>query len=116
MATGISRLTSRVAQMFMDTPQSTVDTPSSLEASQSPPSVSSPDQYSVDVGEMRMLVDALDSTKSGTVDYTLLVAAVPPPDVYCEEHRSAEAFHSLDVKKQGAISPDCLKKIFPGRD
>merc|ERR1719379_2139393 len=63
-----------------------------------------------------MLVDALDSTKNGTVDYTLLVAAVLPPDVYCDDQRTAEAFQSFDVKREGAISPDCLIKLFPGRD
>merc|ERR1712151_1092099 len=66
--------------------------------------------------ELRTLVRSLDGMKTGEVDYTLLVAAALPAEVYCDEERSAEAFDSLDFKKQGVLSPESLRKLFPSKD
>merc|ERR1711972_624847 len=58
--------------------------------------------------ELKHFVDALDGIQNGIVDYTLLVAAILPPDVYCEETRIMEIFDQFDFRKQGNIGPEDL--------
>lgn len=59
--------------------------------------------------ELEYLVDSLDGSKDGIVDYTLLVAAILPPDVYCDEARITEAFEMFDIKNCGKITPGGLQ-------
>lgn len=54
-------------------------------------------------------MDALDGMKNGVVDYTLLVASVLPPDVYCDDARICEIFEQFDIQKRGAISGEDLQ-------
>merc|ERR1712217_513217 len=62
----------------------------------------------VTLTELKHFVDALDGAGNGIVDYTLLVAANLPPEVYCEEKRIMEIFDQFDFKKQGNIGPEDL--------
>jgi len=62
----------------------------------------------VSLTELRDLVGALDGVKNGTVDYTLLVAALLPQETCCEEARVLETFHMFDFRKHQGISPDDL--------
>lgn len=55
------------------------------------------------------LVGALDAKKSGTVNYTLLVAALLPERVYCDDMLIKEAFHFFDTTSQGRIRPNDLR-------
>jgi len=69
------------------------------------------DQSSADVvslTELRVLVNMLDSTKSGAVIYTLLVAAFLPPDVYCDDRKIKEVFEMFDVRNRGRIGAQDL--------
>lgn len=59
----------------------------------------------ISMKELRHVVDALDGLKDGTVDYTLLLASLLPPEVYREEHRIAEVFELFDLQKRGSIGP-----------
>jgi len=59
--------------------------------------------------ELRLLARALDGAGSGSVDYTLLVASVLPPEVYEDPRRVAEAFEQFDFKKRGSFGPEELK-------
>jgi len=88
------------------------ETPTSGSPVGDTPSGDSFDPLMVDVGEIRKVVSALSGMKSDTVDYTLLCAAVLPPEVYCDEQRTAEAFDTLDFGKQGKLSPESLKQAF----
>lgn len=63
----------------------------------------------VSLTELKYLVGSLDGVKNGIVDYTLLVAAVLPRSVYCDEQRICEAFELFDFNKKGAIGPDDLR-------
>lgn len=65
----------------------------------------------VSLTELEVLVEKLDATKNGTVDYTLFVAALIPVDVYCEESRAMEMFGQLDITGRGLIGPDDLQKV-----
>jgi len=62
----------------------------------------------VSLTELRHLVGALDGVKNGTVDYTLLVAALLPQETCCEEARVLETFNMFDFRKHQGISPDDL--------
>jgi len=59
--------------------------------------------------ELRHLVAALDGMKNGTVDYTLFVASMLPPDTDFSEQQIAEVFSLFDTKKRGFISPGDLQ-------
>lgn len=65
----------------------------------------------VSLTELDVLVEKLDATKTGTVDYTLFVAALMPMDVYNEEARVKEMFAQLDIRGRGAIGPEDLQKV-----
>jgi len=65
----------------------------------------------VSLTELEVLVEKLDATKNGTVDYTLFVAALLPVEVYCEESRAMEMFAQLDITGRGLIGPDDLQKV-----
>lgn len=87
------------------------DTPGAL----SPPGLAhSPGMESVaseelvSLTELKHLVDSLDGMKNGTVDYTLLVAALLPPAVYCDDSRVDETFEQFDIRKKGAIRAEDL--------
>jgi len=54
---------------------------------------------------LRYLVDSLDGQKDGYVDYTLLLASLLPPEVYCDEGRIAEVFELFDLQKRGSVGP-----------
>jgi len=60
------------------------------------------------LSELRYLVDALDAAKNSVVDYTLLVAALLPPEVYCDGHRISEVFQLFDVQNRSLISHEDL--------
>lgn len=77
--------------------------------SQSPGIVSVGSEDLVSLTELRALVGSLDGMKNGTVDYTLFVAALIPPEVYCEEARALEVFSQLDLRRSGQISPEDLQ-------
>jgi len=62
----------------------------------------------VSLTELRHLVGALDGVKDGTVDYTLLVAALLPQATCSEEARVLETFNMFDFRKHQGISPDDL--------
>jgi len=64
----------------------------------------------VSLTELQILVGSLDGTKNGAVDYTLFVAALLPPDVYCEEARVEEFFQQIDFLGRGQITPEDLQK------
>eukprot|EP00931_Biecheleriopsis_adriatica_P053364 TRINITY_DN31222_c0_g1_i1.p1 TRINITY_DN31222_c0_g1~~TRINITY_DN31222_c0_g1_i1.p1 ORF type:complete len:776 (-),score=180.62 TRINITY_DN31222_c0_g1_i1:39-2366(-) len=66
----------------------------------------------VSLTELKNLVSYLDAGKTGVVDYTLFVAALLPPDLYCEENRVMEMFQQLDYKRRGQIGPEDLQKLF----
>jgi len=69
----------------------------------------------VSITELKVLVEALDGMKSGVIDYTLLVAALLPPEAYCEDARSQEAFVQFDVRRRGMITPEDLQAMLrPG--
>jgi len=55
--------------------------------------------------ELRYLVDSLDGQKDGYIDYTLLLASLLPPEVYCDEGRIAEVFELFDLQKRGSVGP-----------
>jgi len=65
----------------------------------------------VSLTELDVLVEKLDATKNGTVDYTLFVAALMPTDVYHEEARVKEMFAQLDIRGRGAIGPEDLQTV-----
>jgi len=71
--------------------------------------------------DLAELVGALDAKKSGTVNYTLLVAALLPERVYCDDLLIQEAFHFFDTTSQGRIRPNDLRVAmnipseYPGR-
>mmetsp|Transcript_11667 Transcript_11667/g.20661 ORF Transcript_11667/g.20661 Transcript_11667/m.20661 type:complete len:424 (+) Transcript_11667:1-1272(+) len=65
----------------------------------------------VSLTELQILVGSLDGNKNGTVDYTLFVAALLPPEVYCEEARVEEFFQQMDFLGRGQISPEDLQKF-----
>lgn len=56
----------------------------------------------VSLTELRYLVDALDGQKDGDVDYTLVLAALIPPEVYSDEGRISEVFELFDLQKRGS--------------
>lgn len=62
----------------------------------------------VSLTELRNLVAALDGIKNGFIDYTLLVAALLPATVFCDEVRIREAFDQFDIRKQRFITADDL--------
>lgn len=70
----------------------------------------------VSLTELQFLIGSLDANKNGFVDFTLLVAALLPEDVYCDEQRISEVFYLFDSQKNGAISPDDLRRAFNYRD
>jgi len=70
----------------------------------------------VSLTELRHLVDSLDGMKDGFVDYTLLVAALLPRDVYYEEQRIKEIFEQFDFKKRGVIRPEDLLASLQTKD
>jgi serine/threonine protein kinase len=59
--------------------------------------------------EISDLVGSLDGKKSGKVQYTLLVAALLPEHVYCDDLRISEVFQVFDVRKRGRIRPQDLR-------
>jgi Ca2+-binding EF-hand superfamily protein len=85
--------------------------------SEETPKHSSPTMFEYDSGnlvsltELRFLVDALDGNKNGQVDYTLLMAALMPPDVYSEEARIREVFDLFDFQKTGKIGPEDVRLV-----
>lgn len=86
-----------------------VNTPSSMSPQESP------------TEDLASLVSAVDGTKSGTVQYTLLVAALMPQRAYCDDLRISEVFQIFDVRGRGHIMPQDLRvalqcpKGHPGR-
>eukprot|EP00929_Paragymnodinium_shiwhaense_P071542 TRINITY_DN3635_c0_g1_i1.p1 TRINITY_DN3635_c0_g1~~TRINITY_DN3635_c0_g1_i1.p1 ORF type:complete len:881 (-),score=183.24 TRINITY_DN3635_c0_g1_i1:60-2702(-) len=68
------------------------------------------------VAEQRRLVDSLSSQKNGIVDWTLLAAACLPESVYTDEKRTEEVFDLFDIKKQGFIDSECLKRALQSKD
>lgn len=75
----------------------------------SPGLMSADSEDLVSLTELKYLVSSLDGMKNGLVDYTLLVAAVLPPEVYCEELRVREIFEQFDFKSRGVITPEDLQ-------
>lgn len=65
----------------------------------------------VSLTELEVLVEKLDASKNGTVDYTLFVAALIPMDVYGEEARVMEMFAQLDIRGRGAIGAEDIQKV-----
>ncbi|CAJ1374364.1 unnamed protein product [Effrenium voratum] len=65
----------------------------------------------VSLTELEVLVEKLDATKNGAVDYTLFVAALLPMEVYSEEARVMEMFAQLDIQGRGLIGPEDLQKV-----
>jgi serine/threonine protein kinase len=57
------------------------------------------------------LVRSLDGTKSGTVDYTLLLAAMLPEDVYGNDEHIAQVFQIFDVRGRGQIRPQDGERV-----
>lgn len=68
------------------------------------------------VAELKNLVAALDGTKNGTVDYTLLVASMLPSEVYSNEQQIAEVFALFDVQRRGFVSPRDLRAAVRSTD
>jgi len=66
--------------------------------------------------ELKKLVGALDGMKDGLVDYTLLVASMLPPEVYCDEQHILEVFGQMDIQKRGFISPGDLRVAVRSKD
>lgn len=62
--------------------------------------------------ELQFLVGSLDASKNGFVDFTLLVAALLPEDVYSNDQRTSEVFYLFDSQKNGVISPEDLRRAF----
>lgn len=62
------------------------------------------------------LAEALDGTKNGTVDYTLLVAALLTQKELQDEGRSGEAFAVFDFRRCGSVSAEDLKRVLGARD
>eukprot|EP00928_Gymnodinium_smaydae_P088315 TRINITY_DN72420_c0_g1_i1.p1 TRINITY_DN72420_c0_g1~~TRINITY_DN72420_c0_g1_i1.p1 ORF type:complete len:734 (-),score=115.41 TRINITY_DN72420_c0_g1_i1:62-2263(-) len=61
--------------------------------------------------EIVYLAEALDATKDGVVDYTLLVAAMLTQDMLVDESRISEAFTLFDVRRCGGISGEDLQRV-----
>jgi Ca2+-binding EF-hand superfamily protein len=55
------------------------------------------------------MVNSIDGNRSGNVNYTLLVAALLPEHVYCDDLRIVETFNIFDVRGHGKISPRDLR-------
>eukprot|EP00442_Polarella_glacialis_P017329 CAMPEP_0115165530 /NCGR_PEP_ID=MMETSP0227-20121206/73643_1 /TAXON_ID=89957 /ORGANISM="Polarella glacialis, Strain CCMP 1383" /LENGTH=887 /DNA_ID=CAMNT_0002578011 /DNA_START=120 /DNA_END=2783 /DNA_ORIENTATION=+ len=86
------------------------DTPfGSSPVSLSPGIFSATSEDLVSLTELEILVSALDAAKNGSVDWTLFVAALIPPEVYCEESRVMEIFAQLDISGRGLIGPEDLQ-------
>lgn len=102
----MKRIVQRISRIAEETPTGSGTSSGSL----------SFDPFDVSQEELRAAVATLDGMKAGVVDYTLLVAAVLPPEVYCDEQRTCEAFDAFDIWKTGAISPECLKAFFQSKD
>lgn len=66
----------------------------------------------VSITELQFLVGSLDANKNGFVDFTLLVAALLPEDVYSDDQRISEVFCLFDSQKHGVISPEDLRRAF----
>jgi len=73
------------------------------------------------VEDLAELVGALDGNKRGIVQYTLLVAALLPEHVYCDDLHIREAFQVFDTRGMGQIKPNDLRVAmqcptgYPGR-
>lgn len=83
------------------------DTPLGSSPSESP-GMAMPGDDLVSLTELRCLVESLDGVKNGTVDFTLLVAAMLQPEALADETLVAEAFGMFDFRKRGGISADDL--------
>lgn len=82
------------------------ETPTPSPCADSPSSVSTNETTTEDLSD---LVGALDGNKSGTVQYTLLVAALLPEHVYCDDLRIQEVFQIFDVSGKGRFRPHDLR-------
>lgn len=69
------------------------------------------DMGQVSASELKHLVAAVDGTKDGNVDYTLLVAAMLPPEIFGDEQHIAEVFRLFDVQKRGIVSPGDVRDV-----
>jgi len=102
--------TKRLTRLSEDTPTPGSPVPSALDAfelaaSGSPASVT----------ELRSLINTLDASKNGVVDYTCLVAALLPDAVYSDEGRILEVFRVFDFQHRGKISPEDVWKVVRGK-
>lgn len=61
--------------------------------------------------EMRYLVEKLDGSQNGYVDYTLFVACVLDPAIFQDEDRIREAFELFDLRQQGKIVSDDFRRV-----
>jgi len=80
------------------------ETPQASPPSESPGIMSVCSEDLVSLTELKCLVEALDGVRNGTVDFTLLVAALLPPEVFCDEVRIVEVFDMFDFRKCGGIT------------
>lgn len=86
--------------------------------SDSPFSIATSDIVQEDIPD---LISGITGDKHGTVQYTLLVAALLPEHVYCDDLRISEVFRIFDVRGNGRIRPSDLRvalqcpKGHPGR-
>jgi len=92
----VGNMTRRLTRLSEETPQG---------AGQSPAIIHTDDEDLVSLTELKHLVDSLDGIRSGTVDFSLLVASTLPPEVFRDETRVAEIFDQFDFKRQGRIGP-----------
>merc|ERR1711977_369004 len=74
--------------------------------SDSPFSIATSDIVQEDIPD---LISGITGDKHGTVQYTLLVAALLPEHVYCDDLRIAEVFRIFDVRGHGRIRPQDLR-------
>jgi len=65
----------------------------------------------VSLTELMGLVDSVDGLKTGSVDFTLLVAAFLPPSVYRDELRIQETFEQFDIRCKGCICAEDLAVV-----
>jgi len=67
------------------------------------------------LAELRYIFSALDGMKTGTVDYTLLVAALLPLSGDIDEEQVQEAFCMFDVRRRGCISARDIRDAVGGK-
>jgi len=66
--------------------------------------------------ELNELVAALDGMNSGDVDFTLLVAALLPAEVFGDEQRARDVFSVFDVQRRNRVSGGDVRAAIKSQD